>query len=113
MMKGNRLNMERDENERNQYDKEKEETKKWREYFRNSKDREVSKLLIKFLEIEKIKPGKAIDLGCGICPDTEELLKNGWEVIGIDKQDVGEEIFYSLKQDERKNFRFQKQSIMD
>ena len=91
--------MERDENER-----EKNETKekeRWDNFYEERNMEKVSLILEKFFEIENLKPGKAIDLGCGVSPDTKELIKHGWEVIGIDKQDVEGRIFYSLQKKER------------
>lgn len=61
--------------------------------------------------VESIKTNKknAIELGCGAGNDTVYLIKNGWNVLAIDKEDVEERIKKRLNVEELKRFTFQKQ----
>lgn len=51
-------------------------------------------------------PGIAIDLGCGSGRDTTFLIKNGWKVISIDREDTQAIIESHLSEKEKKNFTF-------
>ena len=64
-----------------------------------------------FIENMKIQPGKAIDIGCGAGNDTVYLIKNGWSVTSIDKENVEERISKRLSSDEMKRFEFQKRNF--
>ena len=57
------------------------------------------------------KPGKAIELGCGAGNDTTYLIKNNWNVIAIDREDVEERIAKRLSIEEIRKFTFQKQDF--
>ena len=59
----------------------------------------------------KIKPSNAIDLGCGAGRDTIYLIKNGWNVLSIDKEDTGKFISSKLNEEEIKRFRFVRQDF--
>ena len=54
----------------------------WGEYREKTKQKPPTVPLVKLLE--KITPGKALELGPGAGTDTMYLLKNGWEVVGVD-----------------------------
>ena len=58
-----------------------------------------------------IKPTNAIDLGCGAGRDTIYLIKNGWNVLAIDREDTKEIISRKLDKDELEKFRFDSQSF--
>ena len=45
-----------------------------------------------FIENIGVEPTSAIDLGCGQGNDTVYLIKNGWKVLGIDKENVEDRI---------------------
>ena len=47
-------------------------------YYKNTTDTKPNYTIKKFIEL-KIKPGNAIELGCGAGRDTVCLLKNGWK----------------------------------
>lgn len=64
-----------------------------------------------FIENMKIQPGKAIDIGCGAGNDTVYLIKNGWSVTAIDKENVEERISKRLNKEELTRFNFQKQEL--
>ena len=64
-----------------------------------------------FIENMKIQPGKAIDIGCGAGNDTVYLIKNGWSVTSIDKENVEERISKRLNKEELTRFNFQKQEL--
>ena len=59
----------------------------------------------------KIKPSNAIDLGCGAGRDTIYLIKNGWKVLSIDKENTREIISSKLDNEELKNFKFECQDF--
>ena len=53
-----------------------------------------------------IKPKNAIDLGCGTGRDTIYLIKNGWKVVSIDKEDTRKIIASKLNNEEMERFNF-------
>lgn len=64
-----------------------------------------------FIENIAVSPTKAIELGCGAGRDTIYLIKNGWNVLAIDKSDVEERISKRMNSEELKRFRFSKQKF--
>ena len=64
----------------------------------------------KFIDMN-INPENAIDLGCGAGRDTVYLLKNGWKVLSIDREDTREIISSKLDDEEIKRFRFVRQDF--
>lgn len=62
-----------------------------------------------FVESIKTNNKNAIELGCGAGNDSVYLIKNGWNVLAIDKEDVEERIKKRLNVEELKRFTFQKQ----
>lgn len=74
-------------------------------FHQNTSNAEPHKNLIDFLKENKIT-GKAIDIGCGSGRDVIELLKNNWEVIGIDSENTEEIIKRRLNENEIANFKF-------
>ncbi len=80
------------------------------EYYKNTENNLPHPLVKKFIEIN-IKPLKAIDLGCGAGSNTTYLIKNGWEVLAIDKEDTEQIISSKLDDAEIKRFRFELQTF--
>ena len=74
-------------------------------YYKNTTDAKPNYTIKKFIEL-KIKPGNAIELGCGAGRDTVCLLKNGWNVTGIDKENVKSRIAAKLETEKLKQFKF-------
>ena len=52
-------------------------------YYSNTKNAKPNYTVKRFIEL-KIKPGNAIEIGCGAGRDTVYLIKNGWKVLAID-----------------------------
>ena len=80
-------------------------------YYNNTENNPPSKNIVKFINL-KTPQGKAIELGCGAGRDTIYLIKNNWNVLAIDREDVEDRIKSRLdKQEYLKRFRFQKQDF--
>ncbi len=80
-------------------------------YYDNSqsdKPRNNVKYLIDYIQNS---PGNAIDLGCGAGNDTVYLIKNKWNVLAIDREDVEKRISDRLSKEELKKFKFQIQDF--
>jgi SAM-dependent methyltransferase len=68
-----------------------DDAEKWAEYFARTQTNEPRKTCIMALdrfEAEGFNRGRAVDLGCGGGRDTIEILKRGWSVLAIDRQQV-------------------------
>ena len=65
-----------------------------------------------FTKIEKCT-GNVIELGCGVGTDTIYLIRKGWNVLAIDREDVKERIINRLNKDELKRFKFSRQDFED
>lgn len=63
-----------------------------------------------FVELES-NVGNAVELGCGAGRDTVYLIKNNWNVLAIDRENVGDRIRKRLSQDELKGFKFERQDF--
>ena len=59
----------------------------------------------------KTNVGNAIELGCGAGSDTVYLIKHGWNVLAMDKEDTEERIAKRLNKEELEKFRFKKQEF--
>ena len=79
-------------------------------YYDNTEIDLPHKNVKKFIEIES-NAGNAIDLGCGAGRDTIYLIKNGWNVLAIDREDVDNRIKKRLKQEELDRFTFKRQNF--
>ena len=61
--------------------------KKIEKYYDNTEGAMPNYIIKKFIELN-VEPGKSIELGCGAGRDTVYLIKNGWEVLAIDREDI-------------------------
>ena len=63
----------------------------WISYYDEQEEREPRELLLRALASfqREGRTGLAVDLGCGQGFDTQELLRQGWDVIAIDGSDEG------------------------
>lgn len=86
---------------------------KWTKYRRRTKEKLPKKPLVKLLD--KLEPGKAIELGPGSGIDTLYLLEKGWQVLGVDSASGTEEDIRSListkNEEALANFSFINQSF--
>ena len=60
-------------------------------YYENTKNALPHLNIQEVVNIEK-KAGKAIDLGCGVGRDTIFLIKNNWNVLAVDREEVKKRI---------------------
>ena len=79
-------------------------------FYDNTKNMEPNYTVRKFLKLN-IEPGNAIELGCGAGRDTASLIKTGWNVLAIDREDVESRITARLSKEEQKNFKFSNQKF--
>ena len=83
-----------------------------KKYYKNTEDALHNPMVKKFIDMN-IQPKNAIDLGCGAGRDTIYLIKNGWEVLSIDREDTKELISKKLDSQELKRFSFNVQNFED
>ncbi len=79
-------------------------------FYNNTTDAKPNYTIKKFIELN-VEPGNAIELGCGAGRDTVFLIKNGWNVLAIDREDVESRIVAKLEAKELKQFKFLKQKF--
>lgn len=79
-------------------------------YYKNTENTLPHPMVKKVIDMN-IKPENAIDLGCGAGRDTIYLIKNGWNVLSIDKEDTEQIISSKLDDEEIKRFRFVSQNF--
>lgn len=89
----------------------KEMKKHMEKYYDITETKPPNKIVKYFIENIAVSPTKAIELGCGAGRDTIYLIKNGWNVLAIDKSDVEERISKRMNSEELKRFRFSKQKF--
>lgn len=80
-------------------------------YYQKTKSNKPRKNVETLIKKIKCKPGVAIDLGCGAGNDTVYLLKNGWKVLAIDREDVEKQIRARLDEKYQRNFKFEVQNF--
>lgn len=82
-------------------------------YYDNTENIPPNNNIKKFINMKTI-PGNAIELGCGAGRDTLYLIKNNWNVLAIDREDVEGRIKKRINTQEYLNrFRFQQQNFED
>lgn len=79
-------------------------------YYEKTKNSNIPENLRMFMNM-KVEPGICIDLGCGAGRDSIFLIKNGWKVIAIDKEDTEKMIRSSLQEEEQNYLKFIKQDF--
>ena len=79
-------------------------------YYENTENALPHPLVKKFINMNN-NPKYAIDLGCGAGRDTIYLIKNGWKVLSIDKENTREIISGKLDNEELKKFNFKCQDF--
>ncbi len=75
------------------------------EYYKITENYNAHKNVTDFLSLN-VLPSNAIDLGCGAGRDTIALIKKGWNVLAIDKEDTEEIIRKHLTDEEQKKMKF-------
>ena len=83
-----------------------------KKYYENTENALPNPMVKRFIDMN-INPTNAIDLGCGAGRDTIYLIKNGWKVLSIDRENTKEIISNKLNNDEIKKFRFNSQKFED
>ena len=79
-------------------------------YYKNTTYAEPNYTVKKFIKLN-VEPGNAIELGCGAGRDTVCLIKNGWNVLAIDRENVESRIAAKLETEELKQLKFLKQKF--
>jgi len=79
-------------------------------YYNSTKDAKPNYTVQKFIELD-IQPGKAVELGCGAGRDTVYLIKHGWNVTAMDRENVESIIKKRLSENEIKQLRFLRQDF--
>ena len=79
-------------------------------YYDNTTDAIPNYTVKKFIKLN-VEPGNAVELGCGAGRDTVCLIKNGWNVLAIDRENVESRIAAKLSEEELKQFKFLKQKF--
>ena len=85
--------------------------KRIEKYYDNTQSNLPRKNVKYFIENIVSEPKNAIELGCGAGNDTVYLIKNNWNVVAIDREDVAERISKRLREQEKEKFIFQKQNF--
>ena len=81
-------------------------------YYDNTENEMPNNTVKKFIELN-VEPGNAVELGCGAGRDTVYLIRNGWNVLAIDREDVETRIVSKLLVEELEQFEFFKQRFED
>lgn len=79
-------------------------------YYNNTEDAMLNYNVKWFIELNT-KVGNVIELGCGRGRETLYLIKNGWNISAIDREDVGQRIAKRLNNEEIEKFKFCKQDF--
>lgn len=77
-------------------------------YYDNTENEMPNYTVKKFIELN-VEPGNAVELGCGAGRDTVYLIRNGWNVLAIDRENVETRIVSKLLVEELEQFEFFKQ----
>lgn len=77
-------------------------------YYDNTENEMPNYTVKKFIELN-VEPENAVELGCGAGRDTVYLIRNGWNVLAIDREDVEIRIVSKLLVEELEQFEFFKQ----
>ena len=83
------------------------------EYYKKTENSKPNFLIKKLINNVEIKQKNAVELGCGTGRDTLYLIKNGFKVLAIDKEDTSKIISKKLNSEELKRFRFKCQAFED
>ena len=83
------------------------------EYYKKTENSKPNFLIKKLINNVEIKQKNAVDLGCGAGRDTLYLIKNGFKVLAIDKEDTSKIISKKLNSEELKRFKFKCQAFED
>ena len=86
--------------------------KKIEKYYENTTEAKPNYTVKSFIKLN-VKHGNAIELGCGAGRDTVYLIKNGWNVLAIDREDVKFRIEAKLTKEKMKKYNFLKQKFED
>ena len=80
-------------------------------YYDATKKDKPHKNLRFFIDNIRTEPTNAVDLGCGQGNDVLFLIKNGWNVLGIDRENVEDRIRTRLNNKEQLLFKFELQDF--
>lgn len=81
-----------------------------KKYYENTENALPNQMVKKIVNMNNV-PKYAIDLGCGAGRDTIYLIKNGWKVLSIDRENTSEVISSKLNNEELEKFNFKCQEF--
>ena len=82
-----------------------------KKYYENTEGALPNPMVKKFIDMN-INPTNAVDLGCGAGRDTIYLIKNGWKVLSIDRENTKEIKKFRFESQNFENIKLEKTNLL-